>query len=232
MRRISIFILAIAVLTACAPKWTPLFDGSTLQGWTDVDGNEMPEGIWSVIDGAIVSHPDFKKDEKENLTAVRDLMTVGYYTNFKLKVSFRLGECSNGGIKYFINPGELSSPTIGFEFQVIDDDQYGVKNPPINNVQTTASLYDLLSANKKDANFDVYGWNEAMIVVKDGIVQHWLNGAKVLEIDRFSPAFDLLVKNSKFKNEKGFGKFPGGHIFLQDHGCKVEYRDIMIQEIK
>ena len=148
-----------------------------------------------------------------------------------LKVQFRLEEGSNGGIKYFINPGKLSSPSIGFEYQLIDDAGFGKMYFKINNVQTTASLYDLLSANKMKADFKPYEWNEAMIVVKGGKVEHWLNGVKVLEIDRFSESFDRLVVNSKFSEEKGFGKFDGGHILLQDHGSRVHYRNIVIKEL-
>ena len=40
-----------------------------------------------------------------------------------------------------------------------------------------------------------------------------------------------LVVNSKFCNDEGFGKLDGGHILLQDHGCTVYYRNIMIKEL-
>lgn len=239
MKRLIIIAAALCALTACSGRWVPLFDGKSLEGWTDTAGQDMPANYWSVVDGVIVSHPDLDDlpdDVKKTLATSagsRDLMSTGSYKNFRLKFSFRLEEGSNGGIKYFINPGKLSSPSIGFEYQLIDDLKFrDMSDYPLNNVQTTASLYDILSANKKDADFRIYEWNEGMIVVKDGIVQHWLNGVKVLEIDRYSTSFDLLVNNSKFRKEEGFGKFPEGHIILQDHGCKVFYRDIMIQEIK
>ena len=223
-----LFGLAIAVFAAvsCSGGWQPLFDGKTLEGWRGVDGEDVPASYWNVVDGTIVSHPTL-----EEVPGTKDIITEKTFRDFMLKVQFRLEEGSNGGIKYFINPGKLSSPSIGFEYQLIDDAGFGKMYFKINNVQTTASLYDLLSANKMKADFKPYEWNEAMIVVKGGKVEHWLNGVKVLEIDRFSESFDALVVNSKFSEEKGFGKFEGGHILLQDHGSRVHYRNIVIKEL-
>ncbi len=233
------FLAALISLAAvsCSGGWRPLFDGETLEGWIGVDGQDLPASYWSVVDGAIVSHPSLAEQPSEigdslaPASDTRDMMTRAVYSNFKLKVQFRLEEGSNGGIKYFINPGRFSGPSIGFEYQVIDDTVFGKKYFKINNVQTTASLYDLLSANKMKANFKPYEWNDAMIMVDGGKVEHWLNGVKVLEIDRFSESFDALVVNSKFYGQEGFGKLEGGHILLQDHGCTVYYRDIMIKEL-
>ena len=237
MRRLIGFALACFVAVSCTGGWQPLFDGKTLEGWTGVDGQPLPASYWSVVDGVIVSHPKLAEqpvgigDIDAPADDTRDLMTEAVYRNFKLKAQFRLEEGSNGGIKYFINPGTFRSQSIGFEYQLIDDTGFGKMHFKINNVQTTASLYDLLSANKTKAHFRPYEWNDAMIVVNGGRVEHWLNGVKVLEIDRFSESFDALVVNSKFCNDEGFGKLDGGHILLQDHGCTVYYRNIMIKEL-
>ena len=237
MRRILGMAAACMMAVACSGGWQPLFDGQSLDGWIGVDGQEVPPSYWSVVDGVIVSHPKLAEQPAEigDIEApaddTRDLMTRSVYGNFKLKAQFRLEEGSNGGIKYFIDPGRFRGPSIGFEYQIIDDATFGKLHFKINNVQTTASLYDLLSANKMKANFRPYEWNDAMIVVDGGRVEHWLNGVKVLEIDRFSESFDRLVVNSKFCNDEGFGKLDAGHILLQDHGCTVYYRNIMIKEI-
>ena len=236
-RRFLILTVLCLAAVSCKSGWQPLFDGNTLEGWIGVDGQDLPDSYWSVVDGVIVSHPSLAEQPSEigdslsPAADTRDLMTRAVYSNFKLKVQCRLEEGSNGGIKYFINPGRFSGPSIGFEYQLIDDTVFGKKHFKINNVQTTASLYDLLSANKMKANFKPYDWNDAMIVVDGGKVEHWLNGVKVLEIDRFSESFDALVVNSKFYGQEGFGKLDGGHILLQDHGCTVYYRNIMIKEI-
>ena len=178
MKRLAIFAAALLTLLSCTKGWTPLFDGKTLDGWTGVDGQDVPANYWSVVDGAIVSHPSIDElpagvgDNLAPTSDSKDIMTKAVYKNFMLKVQFRLEEGANGGIKYFINPGTFSGPSIGFEFQLIDDVNFGKMYFPINNVQTTASLYDLLSANKMKADFQPYEWNEAMIVVEGGHVEH------------------------------------------------------------
>ncbi len=229
-------VVSLIVLTACNAGWTPMSNGNDLSGWTDVHGNPVPESLWCSMDGVIVSHPDIDAESSGDIQSApagtMDIISAGVYKDFKLKLEFKLEAGSNGGIKYFINPGTFSNPSVGFEYQVIDDEKFGEYHFDINNVQTTASLYDILSSNKQDADFKPYEWNQAMIVVRGGRVEHWLNGAKVLELDRFSPSFDVLVVNSKFRNEKGFGKLEGGHILLQDHGCRVYYRNIRIKELK
>ena len=40
-----------------------------------------------------------------------------------------------------------------------------------------------------------------------------------------------MVANSKFKDWEGFGKYPSGHIGLQDHSDKVWFKNIKIKEI-
>ncbi|MFM7858422.1 MAG: family 16 glycoside hydrolase [Flammeovirgaceae bacterium] len=53
-----------------------------------------------------------------------------------------------------------------------------------------------------------------------------------METTMFTPAWEAMVKASKFKDMPGFGKFKKGKISLQDHGDLVWYRNIKIKELK
>ena len=204
--------------------WTPLFDGKTLEGWRSVREDKIPEKGWTVEDGVLTVNA--VPGERGG-----DLMTAKAYENFMFSLEFKLTERANSGIKYFINPGTFKDPSIGCEYQVLDDSLHPDAKLGVAGNRTAASLYDLIRADKENANFQLYEWNTALIIVNGDHVEHWLNGVKVLEYDRNSQEFNALVKYSKFRNFEGFGNFKTGHILLQDHNDTVHYRNIRIKEL-
>jgi hypothetical protein len=101
----------------------------------------------------------------------------------------------------------------------------------MNGNHTVASLYDMIPAKNKQPK-PVGEWNKATIIVKGNLIEHWLNGSKVLEFERGSAElFRKLVAPSKYKDLKGFGEMALGHILLQGHGDTLHYRNIKIRNL-
>ncbi len=204
--------------------WTSLFDGETFNGWLSIDGSAFPDKGWGIEDGVLVANP--VPGERGG-----DIMTEKVFKNFMLSIDFKLTEGANGGIKYFVNPGAFESPSIGCEFQVLDDFNHPDAKLGIAGNRTTGSLYDLIKADKNPEEYNPLEWNNAIIIVDGDHVEHWLNGKRVVAYDRNSQEFNALVKYSKFRKMDGFGNFESGHIQIQDHVDKVYYKDIKIKEL-
>jgi hypothetical protein len=203
-----------------AAGWCLLWDGKTTNGWESVAGKAFPDRAWEIKDDvlSVVGQNNWQ-----------DIVTVKAYGNFELRAEFRITPGANSGIKYFINPGITKST--GCEFQILDDERHPDAKQGINGNRTVGSLYDLITA-CKDKKVNPPGeWNEARILVRGAHVEHWLNGQKVVEYDRGTPAFQAFVAKSKFKKVTGFGQATEGRILLQDHNDRVSFRNLKIREL-
>ncbi len=164
-----------------------------------------------------------------------DIVTTDLYSDFELKLDFKITEGANSGIKYYVNTelnkGEGSS--IGLEFQILDDERHpDAKLGNHEGSRTIGSLYDLIQADTNKVVHPIGEWNQARIVSKNNHVEHWLNGRKVLEYERKSPEYLQLVKESKYVKWPNFGEADQGRILLQDHGDFVSFRNIKIRSLK
>jgi hypothetical protein len=65
--------------------------------------------------------------------------------------------------------------------------------------------------------------------VEGNRVEHWLNGSKVVEYELGSAAWEELVRQSKFASMPAYGRAEKGRIALQDHGDRVEYRNVKVR---
>lgn len=210
--------------------WKLLFDGKFTSQWRGAKLKTFPTESWTVTNG-ILSVADTGGEES---AAGGDIVTIEQYGDFELTVDFRLTEGANSGIKYYVdtelNKGEGSS--IGLEYQLLDDATHpDAKLGSHEGSRTLASVYDLVQADPAKPAGPIGSWNTAYIKSKAGKVEYYLNDAKVLEFDRFSDEFKQLIKDSKYAKWKGFGQFPSGHILLQDHGDRVDFRNIKIRKL-
>jgi hypothetical protein len=201
--------------------WRLLFDGETAAGWRGFKKTDFPKDIWVVEDGCL------KHLAKDHSGANGDIITVAQFNDFDFQFEWRIAPGGNSGVKYLVTE-ERSGP-IAHEYQVLDDDKH--PDAQVGSHRRTAAFYDVLPPNSKKVLRPVGEFNISRILVKGNHVEHWLNGAKVLEYELDSDALKAAIEKSKFKNVAGFEKKIKGPILLQDHGDEVCYRNLKIREL-
>jgi len=187
-----------------------IFNGKDLTGWVpegtktyQLDGKK--KDVWMVEDGNIqcagVGYGFLRFDRE--------------FSDFILKAEFRAApKCNSGiGIRHARFTGvKASRPSYsGFEIQLLDD--HG-KEP---DDHSTGSLYRHLAATK-NAVKPAGEWNEISIECRGPQIKIVLNGVTVQDVDQ--------TKHPKIADQplKGF-------LSLQNHGGKVEFRNVLVKEL-
>jgi hypothetical protein len=200
--------------------WVLLFDGQTTNGWRGFKKDGIGEG-WQVMDGNLVA-----LGKGGDLGG--DIITLDQYEDFELYLEWAISEAGNSGI--FFHVLENDYPTVyatGPEYQLLDDTGYPDK---LEDWQLTGANYAMHLAYNK-VLMPVGEFNSSRIVVRDRIVQHWLNGNMLLEYELWTDEWKAMVGESKWKDFPGYGLALSGHIGLQDHGSVVRFRDIKIRDL-
>lgn len=213
---ITLIIVSGALATCAADrppsKWKPLFDGKTTAGWRSYGKTEFPKRGWVVEDDCL------------HLVAGGgggNIITTAQFTDFDLQWEWRITAKGNNGIKYLVTESRPAAP--GPEYQMIDDTTTDPKHQ-------TASFYEVLPPQSKPPSKPPGQWNQSRLIIQGNHVEHWLNGAKVLEYELGSPEVKAAVAKSKFKDAPGFGEKLKGHILLTDHNDETWFRNVKIRE--
>jgi hypothetical protein len=198
-----------------------LFDGESADNWKSVKNDEFPAEGWQVQDGLLTVLPGGKGGS---------IITREEFGPFELKFDFMFSKGANSGIKYGLGN---NGPSIGLEYQILDDENHPDAKNGIDGNRTLASLYDLFPAETQSRFVNGPGeWNRGRIILHpDNRVEHWLNGRKVVEFTRGSDEFNERVAGSKFAETEGFGMSERGPIHIQDHNDEVHFRSIKIREL-
>ena len=219
--RISImkemFLLALApCLALAAPAeesgWTDLLADDSTALWQSGNAGKVNEA-WSLKEGVL--HLD-----KTGKKRAGNLLTKKDYFDFELRFEWKISKGGNSGVKY------RTTKLLGFEFQVIDDASRAASKDS----HSAGSLYDLVPAAATKELKPPGEWNSSRIVAKGPHIEHWLNGAKVVEVKLEGDDWETRFAKSKYKKIPGFAAKPGP-ILLQDHGNSVWYRKLQVKEL-
>lgn len=198
-------VLSLASVSVGRAEPRALFDGKTLAGW---EGETKK--TWRVEDGAIVGG-----SLEENVPRNEFLCTTKTYTDFELKVKFKLQgdrKTANAGVQFRTKRIPKHHEVSGYQADV-GQGYWG-------------ALYDESRRNRVLAQPDKKlldeivkhdDWNEYTIRCEGPRIRLWLNGKLTA---------DYTEKDDKIERT--------GIIGLQVHGggkTKVAYKDIRIEEL-
>jgi hypothetical protein len=197
--------------------WKLLFDGKSTKGWHVFQKKDTMNPQWKVEDGCLT------------LTGKGggDIVTDEMYENFDLSLEWKISPKGNSGIFFNVSEDKDFSAVwkTGPEMQILDDEGHPDGKFP---KHRAGANYDLSIPLVKSVRA-VGEWNHVRILVNQGNVSYYLNGQLTAKYTLWSPEWDKLVKESKFKEMESYGQMRKGHIALQDHGDPVWFRNIKIK---
>lgn len=229
--RSGLLVLTCAALMGCASQnagtyhtskksdWIVLFDGTSTDALRGYRQDSFPAAGWVVQDGALKTVPRVGRV---------DLITRERFKDFELELEWKVSPAGNSGVFYGVQETDGPSYSTGPEMQVLDDSKHRDGGNP---TTSSGALYALIAPNASKQLRPVGEYNHAKVVAKNGHIEHWLNGAKILEYDWDSPEIKKLIAGSKFNTMPRFMENLEGHIGFQHHGEEVWFRNIRIRRL-
>jgi hypothetical protein len=199
-----------------AAGWRLLFDGTTTAGWRAYGADSMPSG-WQAENGSLV-----------RVSRAADIITKEQFGDFELALDWKVEPRGNSGLFYRAVEGLEWIYHGAPEYQILDDAGHPDGRNELTSAGSDYGLYGVARGIVKPAG----EWNSTRVVARGTHVEHWLNGQKVVEYEQGSPDWAKRVDGAKFKAWPQYGKAMKGHIGLQEHGGRVEFRNIKIRELK
>lgn len=208
----ALLFSTLLALPLVAGEWKPLLRGDALEGW---DQTRPGKQGWVLADGVLTLEDP----------GAGDLVSKDAFGDFELEFEWKVAKGANSGVKYRLTQPD-GKRWLGLEYQVLDD----ANHPNGRNPKTSvASLYDVQAPAADKPMKPVGEWNQARVVSVGKRIEHWLNGAKVLEMEIGSAAWKEAVGKSKFRKVENFGDVEKGHLLIQDHGDVVSFRNMRIR---
>jgi hypothetical protein len=190
-----------------------LFNGTDLKGWQVNEGGKLDK--WGAADGVLFT------------TGAGGgwLMTEKEYADFELRLEFKVPKAGNSGVA--LRSALKGAPHLdaGMEIQILDDPWYlDEKNykAGLKPTQRTGSIYGVVPPSK-DALKPAGDWNSFRIVAKGRQITVELNGTQVVDAN-------LDDHKDKAKEHSGILR-DKGHVGLQSHDGRVEFRNIYLKPL-
>lgn len=205
-------------------EWIDLFDGKSLAGWHGYNKGDDTVKNWIIEDGALVCLGAAEWDTGG------DIVTAREFDNFELVWDWKLEAGSNSGVMYHVveDPKYKGPFETGPEYQMIDDEGWP---GGLEEWQLTGADYAMNLASKDKVVNPIGEWNNSKIVYNNGHVEHWLNGAKIVEFEVGTDQWNKEKSEGKWKDFPDYASVKSGKIALQDHGKKAYFKNIKIKEL-
>lgn len=219
---VALFVLA-GRLTAAEPEagWVNLFDGKSLDGWTQKNGT----ATYLVQDGTIVG-------QTAEGSPNSFLCTVKEYGDFELEFDVKVHNDLNSGVQIRSRAKKMPEIKEGKEqFEHVNGPQVEIeagkeKGAKAGYVYGEATGRGWLTPKEKlipHKHFKDGEWNHYRVVARGSRIQTWLNGTPIDDIS----------------DEEIFKTHHGGLIGLQVHGIgkgkgpyDVAWKNIRLRELK
>lgn len=148
------------------------------------------------------------------------------FGDFEFAFEFKINEGGNSGVIYRLTEEESRSYWTGPEYQIMERADRKA-NPAFH---FCGSNYGLDGPPEEFCN-GPGNWNQARIVARGNLIEHWLNGHRTAAYEIGNFAWLNKVAESKFKDWPKYAARRQGHIALQDHGAPVAFRNVRIRTL-
>jgi hypothetical protein len=210
-----------------ADGWMLMFDGENPGKWRGYGKDYFPTG-WVIVDGTLQCIGSGRGEAGSHDGG--DIIFDEKFQNFELSLEWKISPGGNSGILYLAQelPGKAIWQTAP-EMQVLDNTTHPDGR---DGLHSAGALYDMIGVSQ-DKVKPVGEWNQVKLLVFKGLVEHWLNGEKVVSYHLWTPEWNEMVAKSKFPeyNPDWANVAQEGFIGLQDHGDDVWYRNIKIKKM-
>ncbi len=178
-----------------------LFDGQSLDGWRTT-------GNWRV-----------ERESIHRERAGESLVFAGKRLpdDFELRFEWLIDRGGESGLLY--RPGL-------YEYQIVDD----ARHPLGRNPRTSSGALTFCMPPAKNATNPTGRWNTGRIVCQGTVIQHWVNGTKVVDFDYTESRWQANVH--AFLRRGGRLAARPTSLRLQDAGSPVWFRTIRLRELR